>query len=227
MSKPSSHAEDLYLSSSTEEDSSAPPPPPPKVDVIDKKKKSKPPTSTSSSKRSKRSSHTDSYLSSSTEEDLPAPPPLPPKADAVEKKKKSKPSTSSASSSKRVRIAPVKPRHGTAAELFGADSDDEGLEANQPAGEGKLLSYISRRLANGFARQTNPDKKGTHFVEVKVYKCDDIEKVTPVNRWRHAVVNIKNRTDDNTEAWRHLANFIHATRKEYRTCAPSFVSNYY
>ncbi|XP_047986398.1 uncharacterized protein LOC125226456 [Leguminivora glycinivorella] len=38
MSKPSSHAEDLYLSSSTEEDSSAPPPPPPKVDVIDKKK---------------------------------------------------------------------------------------------------------------------------------------------------------------------------------------------
>ncbi|XP_047998809.1 uncharacterized protein LOC125236152 [Leguminivora glycinivorella] len=157
MSKPSSHAEDLYLSSSTEEDSSAPPPPPPKVDVIDKKKKSKPPTSTSSSKRSKRSSHTDSYLSSSTEEDLPAP--LPPKADAVEKKKKSKPSTSSASSSKRVRIAPVKPRHGTAAELFGADSDDEGLEANQPAGEGKLLSYISRRLANGFARQTNPDKR--------------------------------------------------------------------
>lgn len=116
----------------------------------------------------------------------------------------------------------------TAAELFGSDTEDDDASASVPAPQpGKLLSYISRRLANGIARQAHPTKSGSHFIELKVYKCNDIEKVSPVNRWRQAIITIKNRTDDDSEAWAHLANFIIATRKEFRTCPPTFVSNYY
>lgn len=101
------------------------------------------------------------------------------------------------------------------------------MQPSQKQSSGKLLSYITRRLSNGHARQSHSTKTGSHYVELKVYKCDEIKKVLPVNRWRQAIVTIKNQTDDNTEAWQHLSNFIIATRKEYRTCPPSFMSNFY
>lgn len=140
------------------------------------------------------------------------------------------PSTSSSGSRpKKVKINPVQKPHVTAKELFGSDSEDEEDDSSKsvPASSGKLLSYMSRRLANGVSRQGHPTKTGTHYVELKVYRTDEIQKIAPVNRWRQAIVTIKNQTDDTGEAWQHLANFIIATRKEFKTCPPTFVSNYY
>lgn len=124
-------------------------------------------------------------------------------------------------------IAPVK--KPSAHDLFGSDSEEE--EVIVPASSGKkpapLLSYMTRRLANGYSRQVFDDKPGTHFIDLRIYKCDEIEKVQPMNRWRHSIVCVKNRTDENSDAWQHLANFIIATRKEFRGCPPTFISNYY
>jgi hypothetical protein len=122
-------------------------------------------------------------------------------------------------------ISPVmKPR---SADLFGSDSDDNILENSDVRKGTPIYSYITRRLANGTSRQSDDNKKGTHYVELKVYSCDEIDKVQPMNRWRHSVVTIKNRTDNHTEAWAHLAKFISATRKEFKDCPPSFNSTYY
>lgn len=64
----------------------------------------------------------------------------------------------------------------------------------------------------------NSPKTGSHFIELKVYNCNEIKNVQPVNRWRHAVITIKNRTDDNTPAWGHLSQLIKETRKEFKGC---------
>lgn len=126
-----------------------------------------------------------------------------------------------------VRSVPSTSQPVTAAELFGSDSEDD-VDVQTPAPpSGKLLSTITRRLANGSSRQTDVTKIGSHYVEMKVYRCDEIERVAPINRWRQAIVTVKNRTDENTDAWMHLSNFIIATRKEFRKCPPTFVSNYY
>lgn len=125
-------------------------------------------------------------------------------------------------------IKPIPPKKATVRDIFGTDSEDE--DQDQPVA-GKpiqlLQSYMTRRLANGHSRQTCDTKKGSHYIELKVYNCDEIEKVSPMNRWRHAIVCVKNKTDENTEAWQHLTNFIIATRKEFRNCPINFISNYY
>ncbi|XP_049872824.1 uncharacterized protein LOC126380908 [Pectinophora gossypiella] len=139
--------------------------------------------------------------------------------------KKSKPSGRSMPS-----ISPV-PVHKkpTARELFGTDSEDE---TEEPSSSGNkkftpLYSYLTRRVANGLARQADEDKKGSHYIEMKIYKCDEVEKVSAINRWRHAIVTIKNRTDDDTDAWQHLSKYISATRKEFKNCPPTFIGSYF
>lgn len=123
---------------------------------------------------------------------------------------------------------PISTKRTSARDLFGTDSEEEDVV---PSNSGKrptpLVSYITRRLANGHSRQVFDEKPGTHFIDLRIYKCDEIEKVQPMNRWRHSIVCVKNRTDETSEAWQHLANFMIATRKEYRCCPPTFISNYY
>lgn len=131
------------------------------------------------------------------------------------------------SASKKPYIKPIPPRKCTAYDLFGTDSEDDEKEPPAVTGKSPLASYITRRLANGHSRQTFEKKPGTHYIDLKIYRCDEIENVQPINRWRQAIVTLKNQTFDNTDAWQHLSNFIIATRKEYVKCPPTFVSNYY
>lgn len=141
---------------------------------------------------------------------------------------KTTPSTSS--SSKKVKINPVSKPHLTATDLFGTDSDEEDRDTHETTGKKPntvLSSSITRRLATGHARQTLLTKAGTHYIELKVYRCDEIENVAPMNRWRQAVVAVKNRTDEGTEAWGHLTKFICATRKEFKSSPQTFLSSYF
>ncbi|KAL4702149.1 hypothetical protein ACJJTC_018113 [Scirpophaga incertulas] len=130
---------------------------------------------------------------------------------------------------KKTVINPVHMKKPTAHDLFGSDSEEEEaqLPVPTPTGNKPIHSYITRRLANGHSRQVYENKQGSHYIDLRVYTCDDIERVQPMNRWRHSIICVKNRTDNNTEAWQHLVNFISATRKEYRNCASTFISNYY
>lgn len=113
----------------------------------------------------------------------------------------------------------------TASDLFGSDSEDENLEATgkkiQP-----IYSYITRRLANGFSRQIDEKKSGSYYTELKIYKCDDIERVAPVNRWRHSIMTIKNKCDTESESWKHLNEYVKSVRKEFNDCPRTFISSY-
>lgn len=119
-------------------------------------------------------------------------------------------------------------RKSTSKELFGSDSEDAADEMAQTNNKGicPLNSCLVRRIQNGVARQANPDKAGSHYVDLKVYRCDEIEKVTPLNRWRQSVVSLKYRTNDDTVAWGHLADFINAARKEFKGVPPTFNAFY-
>lgn len=151
-------------------------------------------------------------------------------------KKRSMPSLSvsgsdTASSKKSKHSPSIRPIKPTARELFGTDSEDEAENVvNSQSASGKkapLISSMTRRLANGISRQTHPNKLGTHFVEVKVYKVAEIENTSPMNRWRQAILSVKIQTNDNTEAWQHLTKYIAATRKEFKDIPPTFISNYF
>lgn len=119
----------------------------------------------------------------------------------------------------------------TAQELFGdiSDSDEEPQPPPKPKGKTKapVYNYYTRRLANGHSRQINENKKGSHYIEIKVYKTEEIEHVLPLNRWRHAIVTIKNKINEDSDSWRVLSQLIAATRKDFKDCPPTFVSNYY
>lgn len=89
-----------------------------------------------------------------------------------------------------------------------------------------IYSYVTRRLANGFSCQIDENKKGAFYIELKVYKCAEIERIQPVNRWRHSVITIKNKTNEDSESWRHLNEFIISTRRKY-TQVQMLYSNVY
>lgn len=140
----------------------------------------------------------------------------------TEKKEKSK--TASKRTSSVVQEPIVK---ASANDVFGSDSDDEQFkQAMRKPGKTlpKITSYFTKRIPQGVTRQSDPDKEGSHFVELKVYRCDEIRKVQPMNRWRHAIITIKNQSDVDTEAWTHLTQFIKATRQEFKYCRPDIIS---
>lgn len=148
----------------------------------------------------------------------------------MEDESKTRPTTSSRSttSSKKNKptIRPVPPPvRVTAQDLFGYDSEEEP-KANHGTSMAitPLHSVFVQTLARGVSKQVMTDKKGTHFFELKVYKCSDIEKVPAVNRWRHAVVSIKSKTDNNTDLWQQITNVVNTSRKEFRGVPNNFFS---
>lgn len=113
----------------------------------------------------------------------------------------------------------------SASDIFGSDSDDELMVASKPGKKSQpISSYFNKRVATGVSRQTDQTKTGTHFIELKVYNCDEIRNVQPMNRWRHAIITIKNQTNENTKAWEHLSQFIKETRREFKDCRPDILS---
>lgn len=148
------------------------------------------------------------------------------------RKSKSKPSTSESSrkktkssSSSGVSASSSKI---TAKQLFGSDSEgDDDFVTQEDGKKAPLLSYINRRVANGYCRQLYPNKSGKQYIELKIYNTSEIEKVSPMNRWRQAIVTIKSQTNTDTEAWRNLSKFIKDTREEYKSYPPTFIGTMY
>ncbi|CAG9790233.1 unnamed protein product [Diatraea saccharalis] len=147
----------------------------------------------------------------------------------IKRKSSASASTPRADSSKKPNFKPIPEKKNTctARELFGTDSEDDDNTELLSGKNAPIVSYISRRLANGQSRQAYDRKPGNYFIDLKVYQCEDIERIQPVNRWRQAIITVKNRINDDSEAWCHLSNFLTSTRKEYRQCPPTFISNYY
>lgn len=115
----------------------------------------------------------------------------------------------------------------SARDIFGSDSDDEHFNLSKPGKKiAKICSYFNKRVPQGVSRQTDSNKDGSHYIELKIYKCDEIKNVQPMNRWRHAIITIKNQSDVETEAWSHLTQFIKATRREFKNCPPDIISGY-
>lgn len=150
-----------------------------------------------------------------------------PCAQPSKPKKRSKTSTSSRENSKKTKLqassSPCKP---TMKDLFGDDSDDDNAAAGASGKDMRLPCYFTRRVANGYARQYFPNKKGSFYIELKIYDSNEIEKVVPMNRWRQAIVAVKTLTENNTEAWRHLSSYLKITRAEFKECPPSFTNSF-
>lgn len=116
------------------------------------------------------------------------------KARSEKKKKRvsSRGSTECHSSASKKSKTAAKP---TAQDLFGSDSDDDNGEVTTGKKIQPIYSYITRKIANGFSRQIDEKKTGNYYIDLKIYRCEDIERVTPVNRWRHSVMTIKNKCE--------------------------------
>lgn len=116
----------------------------------------------------------------------------------------------------------------TARDLFGSDSEEEVVPENK---KGKkqtpIFSFFTRRLANGFSRQMIKTKKGSHYVEVKIYKTSEIENVQPVNRWRHSIITIKNQIDEGSDTRRVLQEMVGVTKKEFKKYPAMLLNQYY
>lgn len=121
--------------------------------------------------------------------------------------------------------AAVKRAKVTSRQLFWSDESDP--EDDVTGKKSELINYMTRRVANGYSRQVASLNKGDYYVEVRVFKCDEIEKVPPANRWRQAILTVKTRTDQDTGAWRHLTRCIKEMRENFKGCPPQFIGTLY
>ena len=72
--------------------------------------------------------------------------------------------------------------------------------------------------------QTDDKKIGRYYVELKIYDYAEIERIAPMNRWRHSIITLKNQTADGTPAWQHLKEFLNKTCLEFKQSPIEFVS---
>lgn len=117
---------------------------------------------------------------------------------------------------------PLKSGRMTAKDLIGVDSD---IDEDQHGKKDELISYFSRRVANGISKQHNPELEGSHFIDLKLYMCQEIENVSPMNRWRHAVVTLKMKADDNNDGWKYLVKFLQDAKTKFKNCPVSYMSS--
>lgn len=110
-----------------------------------------------------------------------------------------------------------------AKDILGSDSEiDEDLSCGK---KDNLVSSLSRRVANGVSKQYNHDTKGSYFIDLKLYLCSDIENVTPMNRWRQAIVTVKTRADENDPDHRYLVKFLKEVKKRFKECPVSYYAS--
>ncbi|KAL0880875.1 hypothetical protein ABMA27_002056 [Loxostege sticticalis] len=109
----------------------------------------------------------------------------------------------------------------TANDIMGDDSDDP---AEDIYGTDDLNSYIYRRVANGYTKQYKNDQTGTHYIDLKIYECKELENVKPKQRWRKSILTLKTKSDNNTDAWRHLVNFLKDVKLQFKDVPISFVN---
>ena len=145
--------------------------------------------------------------------------------------KRSKADGSKTHGSKKPKIQPVPLTDNklTARDLFGSESDEEDSSVKPSTGKppSPLFSYFTKRISKGYARKISETKQGPYYVEVKVYNCNEIADVPPVNRWRHSIVTIKTKIDADTEIWRHLKGFTSSVEKDFRNCPATLINSYY
>lgn len=144
-------------------------------------------------------------------------------------KRKPAAGVSAAKKSKKVKINPLEnpPMKITAQDLFGSDSEhEEEGTVSKPGNEPprQLYSYFTRRVANGYARQLSETKRGSYYVELKIYNTQEVEKIAPVNRWRHSVLTIKTKASDDSECWPHVKEFVAACRRDFKNCPTAFIT---
>lgn len=102
-------------------------------------------------------------------------------------------------------IKEKKIKRTTARDLLGSDSDEP---QDSSYGNEELSSYIYRRVANGYTKQYKNNQRGSHYIDLKIYKCNELENVKPKQRWRKSILTLKTKTDDNTRGWQHLVDFL-------------------
>lgn len=110
----------------------------------------------------------------------------------------------------------------TAKDIMGSDSEID----DSPSGKrDELNSYLSRRVANGISKQYNNDINGSCFIDLKLYTCEEIVNISPMNRWRHAIVTLKMKSEENDPAYRYLVKFLKEAKNKFKDCPVTYVSS--
>lgn len=109
----------------------------------------------------------------------------------------------------------------TAKDIMGTDSD---IEENSSGKKDELISYLCRRGSNGVSKQVNNNLSGSRFVDFRLYLCSEIENVTPMNRWRHSIVTLKTKIDEDQAAYKHLVKFLKEIKKDFKDCPVTYTS---
>nr|XP_049694812.1 uncharacterized protein LOC126054231 [Helicoverpa armigera]XP_049703896.1 uncharacterized protein LOC126056152 isoform X2 [Helicoverpa armigera] len=154
-----------------------------------------------------------------------------PKGKSEDKKmKRGKSSEGSSSKKSKPTISPISPPACvTANELFGDEDDDKNECVKSSTKTGNvppIHSYFTKRLRKGYSRQISETKEGKYYVELKIYDVEEIKKIMPINRWRHAITTIKTKLDEDKESWHHIKDFILATQKDFKNCPLSYLGSY-
>lgn len=111
----------------------------------------------------------------------------------------------------------------TAKDIMGTDSDAD--EDKKIGKKDELISYLCRRGPSGISKQFNSDIRGSRFADLKLYMCNEIQNISPMNRWRHAIVTLKTKIDDDNPAYRYLVKFLKEVKKNFKDCPITYVSS--
>lgn len=106
-------------------------------------------------------------------------------------------------------------------DVFGLASRKEEGESGKP-GAKVLPSYFINRVANGNERRTAVTE-GAFYVDLKLYATKDAQDTDSLDLWKKAQVRIKFHTDENSEQWGQLYNFVRSVDSIFKE-EPKFFS---
>lgn len=72
----------------------------------------------------------------------------------------------------------------------------------------------SKRVADGVVRRTS-QRAGNLFVELKLYRTDDIKGVDPLKRYEKASVALKYQVDQDAPELEHLRIFLKRCKEQF------------
>lgn len=118
--------------------------------------------------------------------------------------------------------APAANAVASAWSVLTSDSEEEGA-IRRAANSTPLTSVLTRRVPDGVVRRLQ-NLRGDHFIELKLYKVEDINKVAPLDRWEKAIVNLKLQIDGNAAEVTLINKFLKLCKERF-TAEGTFYSD--
>lgn len=87
-----------------------------------------------------------------------------------------------------------------------------------------LKNFITKKIASGYSTQRKPEKlitEGDYYLELRIYNAAEASKISPGNRWRHALFTYKSCMDTNSEIWQATNRLVAAAKEDFKGVKPT------